>query len=230
MDHFQGIIKQTFTPNRVTSFKDIVRGELTMESDVFEKYQATASVKGELTICKDINKLIQQSKKLVYETYNEYLDVIKKRQYKQDKWIYDIIDGKSEQQRVLYRDKLCLIVPPSNWTWKRIDRLNLMCISTDKELRSIRDLTSKHIPLLQHMKNKTIEVITEKYGLKEEDLKMFFHYEPSTYHLHIHFIYVGYYYAPSSVEYCHELNSVMFNLLLDNDYYKKINLIKRAYR
>lgn len=56
---------------------------------------------------------------------------------------------------------------------------------------------------------------------------MFFHYTPSTFQLHIHFTNINNNSINSSVEYSHELGQVIFNLELDSDYYKKINLIKR---
>jgi m7GpppX diphosphatase len=72
------------------------------------------------------------------------------------------------------------------------------------------------------------EQIEENYELKEENLKIFFHYDPSTYHLHMHFINTKNTKSGSSVEYSHDLDMVIFNLKLDSDYYKKINLNKRV--
>ena len=97
----------------------------------------------------------------------------------------------------------------------------------DKQLRTIRELTKEHIPLLEHMKKTTLEKIEKVYGLKEGSLKIYFHYEPSTYHLHIHFVNISYKDAGSSVEYSHDLDSVIFNLSLDSDYYRKIKLNRR---
>ena len=76
------------------------------------------------------------------------------------------------------------------------------------------------------MKQVTLQVIREKYDLSEEYIRMYFHYEPSTYHLHIHFVNIASNEGHSSVEYSHELNSVMFNLGLMSDYYKvaKLNI------
>ena len=52
---------------------------------------------------------------------------------------------------------------------------------------------------------------------------MFFHYDPSTYQLHIHFANIAENNG-SSVEYSHDLDIVIFNLSLDSDYYKKVLL------
>ena len=97
---------------------------------------------------------------------------------------------------------------------------------TDKSLRCIRSLDASHICLLEHMKQVTLQVIREKFDLNEEYIRMYFHYEPSTYHLHIHFVNIASNEGHSSVEYSHELNSVIFNLGLMSDYYKvaKLNI------
>ena len=78
------------------------------------------------------------------------------------------------------------------------------------------------------MKNKSIEIIKNNFDLDDTELKIFFHYEPSTYHLHIHFINVLNKDLNSSVEYSHSLDNVLFNLELDSNYYKKIIMNKRV--
>ena len=90
----------------------------------------------------------------------------------------------------------------------------------DVTLRSIRSLNKSHIQLLEHMKYITLDIIKNNYGIDECYIKMFFHYEPSTYHLHIHFVNIANYDSLSSVEYSHELNSVIFNILICSDYYQ----------
>ena len=98
----------------------------------------------------------------------------------------------------------------------------------DRNLRSIRSLDASHIYLLEHMKTVTLNVIRDKYGLEEGYIKMYFHYEPSTYHLHIHFVNTASNQLHSSVEYSHELNSVIFNIKMMSDYYKIVVLNVRV--
>jgi m7GpppX diphosphatase len=195
-----------------------------MENDIYEKYEATAIVDGELIICKDASKLKQRVKKLVQEDYESYLQTLEKRNPEKDIWIYNIIDGISEQESILYRDDKCVVFINYFWDGKDVDKLQLLCMPTNTNLRSIRSLDASHLPLLEHMKQVTLQVIREKYNLEQGDIKMYFHYEPSTYHLHIHFVNTISNQLHSSVEYSHELNSVMFNLNLFSDYYKTIKL------
>jgi m7GpppX diphosphatase len=221
-------VNYKFIPSKVTSFDQIVRNNKTMENDIYEKYEATAEISGELIICNDITKMKHTEKKLVRETYEEYLKTLEKRDPNKDKWIYNIVDGTSEQEQVLYRDETCIVIPTYMWDSVNIDKLHILCLPTDVTLRSIRSLTAEHIELLEHMKKVTVETIKNKYGLDECYLKMFFHYEPSTYHLHIHFVNTAYHDSRSSVEYSHELNNVMFNLSLYSQYYKVAILNRRG--
>ena len=114
------------------------------------------------------------------------------------------------------------------WDSVNIDKLHILCLPINLKLRSIRSLTNEHIPLLEHMERVTTEIIKKKYDLDEYYIKMFFHYEPSTYHLHIHFANVSNHETRSSVEYSHELHNVMFNLSICSNYYKQAILNRRS--
>jgi m7GpppX diphosphatase len=214
-----------FLPSKITSF--LKKEDLLLKNDIYEKYIATAEVEGELIVCNDTNKIRKFEKKIIRESYEDYLKYLKKRDIEKDRWIYNIIDGISEQESILYRDQKCIIIPTYMWDNKNIDNLHLLCLPIDISLRSIRELNSSHIPLLEHMKNITLNTIKIKYNIDEYYIKIFFHYEPSTYHLHIHFVNIANYDTRSSVEYSHELNNVIFNLSICSDYYQKIILNKR---
>jgi len=217
-----------FIPSKVTSFDTIVKNKKTMENDIYKKYEATAEILGELIVCNDVTKIKQTEKKIIKETYKSYLKTLENRDPKKDKWIYNILDGSSEQEYILYRDDKCIVIPTYMWDSVNIDKLHILCLPIDLNLRSIRSLTNEHIPLLEHMERVTTEIIKIKYDLDECYLKMFFHYEPSTYHLHIHFANVSNHETRSSVEYSHELHNVMFNLSICSNYYKKAILNRRS--
>jgi m7GpppX diphosphatase len=187
----------------------------------------TNAVKCEYAASNTISKLKKSETQIVKETHEEYLDVIMNRDIEKDRWIYNIIDGISEQENIMYRDDYSITMPTYTWDSKNVERLHILCIPLDKQLRTIRELTKEHIPLLERMKKTSLEKIEEVYGLKEGNLKIYFHYDPSTYHLHIHFVNARYKDAGSSVEYSHDLDSVIFNLTLDSDYYRKIKLNRR---
>jgi m7GpppX diphosphatase len=227
MEIIEGTVKYQFIPTEVVSFSNIQTNDKIFENDIFTKYEATTQVNGEYIVCNDITKQKSYSTKIIKESYEEYLETISKRDKEIDRWIYNIIDGISEQHKILYKDEQCIVIPTYTWDSKNEKKLHVLCLPTDISLRSIRELSLKDVPLLEHMRNVTLQQIEQKYKLKEERIKMFFHYDPSTYHLHIHFINTSYTKTRSSVEYSHDLDSVIFNLKMDTDYYKKIKLNKR---
>ena len=228
MELTNGQIKHIFISTEVVSFPNIRKIKIILQNDAFTKFEAITEVKGEYIVCNDITKTKKSATNIIKESYTEYLDLIKNRNIEKDRWIYNIIDGISETDKIICRDEKCVIIPSYTWDSKNINKLHILCLPIDTALRTIRELTKDHIPLLEHMKNATLEKIEEVYGLKEENVKMFFHYDPSTYHLHIHFINTLFTDTGSSVEYSHDLDIVIFNLSLYSDYYKKIKLNKRV--
>jgi m7GpppX diphosphatase len=221
-------VNYKFLPSHLSDVNSIIKNKLILKNDVYEKYEATAQINGELILCIDNNISRRFEKKIVRESYEDYIKYIAKREPKKDRWIYNIIEGLSEQDTILYKDDKCIVIPTYMWDGKNVDKLHILCMPVDITLRCIRSLNSSHIYLLEHMKNTTIQIIKHKYGLDESHLKMFFHYEPSTYHLHIHFVNNSYHESRSSVEYSHELNNVIFNITVCDDYYQKAILNKRV--
>ena len=220
-----------FIPKEVVSFDSIVTPDInkrTFLNDIYEKYDVNLEVNGELIVCNDVSKMKHIQRKLTVETYTDYLNVVKNRNKEKDKWIYNIIDGVSETGSVLYRDQLCIIMPTYTWNGD-VNKLHMLCIATDRSLRSIRDLRTEHIDMLKHMKQMTLQIVKTRYNLNDDELKIFFHYVPSTYQLHIHFVNINFTESMSSVEYSHDIDNVIFNLQLDSDYYKKIVLKIRKY-
>ena len=150
------------------------------------------------------------------------------------KWIYNIIDGISEQEDIIYRDDKFLLIP--NFTSSRLiksnnsnvlsnaEKFHLLAIIIQKDIKSLRDLTAEHINLLQHILKNSLSTIKKIYNINEKHLKIYIHYPPSTWHLHIHFCTVANIYASSSVEHSYALNQIIFNLNMCSDYYKKIDM------
>lgn len=58
---------------------------------------------------------------------------------------------------------------------------------TRKKIKSIRDLNESHLPLLKNIKEAGTKAIFDKYGIPKTQLRIYFHYQPSYYHLHVHF-------------------------------------------
>jgi len=211
--------KYTFIPSSNEDWISTI-GESISINDIYERHNVCINIDGDLIICNDITKIDDSIRSNEKDTYEEYLEVIITRDISKDLWIYNIIDGRSEQERVLYQDTEIIILP--NYTWNCIDnkKMYLLTMPKDKSIRCLRSLDSSHLPLLKKMKDKTLEIIKDMYNFNENEIKMFIHYPPSTYHLHIHFTLVSNTDVNSSVEYSHELSNVIFNIGLNSDYYK----------
>ena len=103
----------------------------------------------------------------------------------------------------------------------------ILTFPKNKNLHSIRDLTKEHIPLLEHMKNTTLNIIKQKYNFESDIIKNFIHYSPSTYHFHIHFVLISNTECNSSVEYSYDLLNTINLLNIKSDYFQTSTINKR---
>lgn len=195
-------------------------------NDIYSKQHAKLTdLEGEIIICKDINKLDGFCKKLVNETYEEYLEIISKRDWTKEQWVYNILDGISEQNKIIYKDKHIVITPNYTWDGINILKMHLLVFPYDKNLHTIRHLNHTNIELLTHIKTKTLQIIKSTYGFDSDIVKMFIHYAPSTYHLHVHFVLVSNLDVNSSTEYSHDLDTVINILKIKSDYYQSDSIV-----
>lgn len=216
--------------NENIKLENIIKKEIIMENgSENKKYRVNLKVEAEMiesTINPETHKnsMARHKRTASPETYGAYL--IKKKSVPEfrTKWIYNIVDGISEQQSILYSDSQHLLIPTYVWDCKDMSRMHLLGIVKDKKLQSIRDLTQKDIPLLKHIRDTAYSYIKTNYNISQDKLKTYFHYPPSAWLLHIHFDLIENIESTSSVEYSYDLNHVIFNLELDSDYYKKIEL------
>ena len=164
-----------------------------------------------------------------YEEYKKTVSIRDKQKAHLDKWIYDILDGKKEQEKIIYQNDYFLIIHTYVWTNSNNDDLHLLTIPYNKKLRTIRSLNTNYISLLDQMYKKTLEVIKDKYKIDISDLNIEFHYTPSTYHLHLHFVNKKKE-DISDIHYKHSYNNVINNIKDDKNYYinnnLNINLVK----
>ena len=73
-------------------------------------------------------------------------------------WVYNILDGRSEADRVIYSDtdqsNGFVVLPDLKWDGKDLHNLYLVAIVRRKDLLSLRDITNEHIPMLKSVLNK----------------------------------------------------------------------------
>ena len=69
------------------------------------------------------------------------------------------------------------------------------------------------------------EAIYERYGIPSDQLRVYVHYQPSYYHLHVHFTQLSYNAPKSSVGDAHLLRDIIANIeTFDPEFYQKCRL------
>ncbi|KLJ12029.1 hypothetical protein EMPG_12864 [Blastomyces silverae] len=145
-----------------------------------------------------ILKYSAQNVRMVTETPEIYANHVRaymqgKRENGRLNWVYNIIEGRKEQEDVIIRvsdpEEGFLLLPDLNWDRKTIGTLRLLCLVERRDIWSLRDLKKQHIPWLKHMREKVLDGVVKVYPQLERDqLKLYLHYQPTYYHLHIHVV------------------------------------------
>lgn len=109
-------------------------------------------------------------------------------------WVYNIIDGKTEVEDVIYRsdspqsqsqsqsresgnekdknvDEGFLLLPDLEWDRKTLFTLRLLCIVTRRDKFSVRDLTRRDVSWLKAMVDQIGKVVEEMYGREKYEAK-----------------------------------------------------------
>ena len=97
--------------------------------------------------------------------------------------VYDILSGKSEVDKVLYKDPSpeegYVILPDMKWDLITVSSLYLMAIALSRNIRSLRDLRKQHLPMLRSIRREATRIVKERWGLGEGSIRLFVHYQPS---------------------------------------------------
>ncbi|MGH0144622.1 UNVERIFIED_CONTAM: hypothetical protein FKN15_005320 [Acipenser sinensis] len=141
-----------------------------------------------------------------------------------DRWVYNILEKKAEADRIVFEDpdpqNGFVLLPDFKWDQKQLDDLYLIAICHQREIKSLRDLTREHLPLLQNIQQQGQEAIMKRYSVPFCRLRVYLHYQPSYYHLHVHFTALGYEAPGCGVERAHLLSDVIQNLQSDTQHYR----------
>ena len=106
------------------------------------------------------------NKVMIIETYADYVIKANARDHVRDKWIYDILDGTRETDRVIYRNKYFLLIPSLCSSNVEPIKFHLLCFATNTSIKSLRDLTEENIPLLKYMYKKTMRNMSRHHRSK----------------------------------------------------------------
>jgi m7GpppX diphosphatase len=128
----------------------------------------------------------KEKTKVIKETYEDYKSKVEPYinliLENNTKWIQNILNNKSETDRVLFKNDKFLII--KNLCWDQDNQFYVLIIPLER-IKNIRHLNDSYEKILKEMKTETLK-IAKKYNIDEDELYFFFHYHPSCYHLHLH--------------------------------------------
>jgi hypothetical protein len=113
---------------------------------------------------------------------DEFLQKIEaNRVHENQRWIFDLIDKPQETTEVVFINREdWILVQGSSYT----SDIRYLVVFKDKTLKTIRDLRQKHIPMLKEVECEVLQFLQNKHH--NGDYKMYFHYLPSVFQLHLH--------------------------------------------
>ncbi|XP_062995553.1 m7GpppX diphosphatase [Elgaria multicarinata webbii] len=177
---------------------------------------------------KHLQKYLRREVYLIQETGEDYKNITLPFIQSQSfsiQWVYNILEKKAEADRIVYENPDpadgFVLIPDLKWNQKQLDDLYLIAICHCRGIKSLRDLTAEHLPLLRNISQEGKEAIVKRFGIAGTRLRVYLHYQPSYYHLHVHFTALSYDAPGCSVERAHLLSDVISNLELDSWYYEK---------
>lgn len=176
-----------------------------------------------------VSKYSEQARLMVVETPALYenitLPYIQQLPAERIQWVRNILDGTSEADRVIYRqEKEFVILPDMKWDGSP-ESLYWVAIADREDILSLRSLTQEHLGLLKAIRAAACRLAQERYGMTQEQLRLFVHYQPSYYHFHVHITALSFVDAPGVfVGQAHLLDTVINNIEMYNDYYQRATL------
>jgi m7GpppX diphosphatase len=221
----QNVITQPVEPDE----SDV---ELIVANSRYYKFVAKQECTADISVIypameEDIWKYCGQETGIKVETYKEYqTNVFPNIVDKPVEWINNIFNHKFETDMILYEDDDFVLMPDMKWNMKDLDEMYCLAIVKDSSILCIRELTAKHVPLLEKIKEQSLKTIEQKYGIPSHKVKAYFHYPPTFYHLHIHFNLLNYEKFGSNCVVAHSLVNVISNLKIKSDYYQTVDLEK----
>eukprot|EP01043_Picozoa_sp_COSAG02_P008293 COSAG02_NODE_263_length_26627_cov_47.198168_2_plen_607_part_00 len=150
-------------------------------------------------------------------------------------WLHNVLSGAKEKERVLHTDDNFLMSVDTKWAthpdcnstpreeWhghSSTEQLYCLAIVRDTTLPTLRELRACHLPLLHAILSTGRDTIKKVYGVDHDQLRVFMHYHPQFYHLHVHFT-RSHVNPGCEAERAHLLTDVIQNLESDGDYYAK---------
>jgi m7GpppX diphosphatase len=196
----QAVVAASKEPWTEAELRAVVEGDTNAlacvhRNDKFSRHDGAASTAVSLTVVSpanevDIGKYSEQRSFVVRETAALYgkatrpfVDALPPKQIA---WVYAILDGEAEMDRLIYEDEHCKLVPDTKWDRADLKSLYVLAVLKDRSLRSVRDLRGEHVGPLCKLRDGILACLQDKYGVERGQVRAYFHYLPSFWHAHIH--------------------------------------------
>ena len=176
--------------------------------------------------CKEIERDTIKDILEYNETWEMYQKVTLEARYKSEQseaWIGKIIRGEKEQDKVIFKNDDVVVVKDSKWKQPEDEKeMHYIMLFADKTLTCIRDLEGQHISMLQKGMEEALQQIEEKHGMTRERLRIYFHYHPNYWRLHVHI--VAHSSSSISMNNSFGFEQVLQNLAIDSSWYQTYSL------
>lgn len=223
-------IKNSFNHDILNHF-DLDKEKPIFENSLVSQYQIE---KYTINIYKkyssEIKKKLSKSKEIIFTETPEYyknktkLFIEKAISNGNLNWINDILEKKSEFNRIIFENDQFILMKDIVWTNNDTQNLYLLALPKKRNISCIRELTSNDIPLLKHFQDEIPKIVKKKYKFNSNKIYMFFHYLPSFYYLHLHICCLNNINLQNKFCRHHLLDNVIKNIEIKSDYYQLVNM------
>ncbi|CAB4065453.1 DCPS [Lepeophtheirus salmonis] len=168
--------------------------------------------------------IIQESSALYCTLTQDYL---KENTFSLD-WVYNILDHKKEQEHILFEnsdpESGYIVAKDYNWDGKNIEDMHYLAIVHSRNISSLRSLRSEHLPILKNIYKDGTKAIFDKHGIRPSQMRVYLHYQPSFYHLHVHFVPLLNQKGGIHVEKAHLLQDIIDNIENYPNFYEEASI------
>ena len=174
-----------------------------------------------------IRKYTRQNYAVVRETAQIYNDVVKPHyidpmNMDHCNWIYSVLNREKEIELRVHENESFLLNKDYKFNEGDIKTLYCLAIPTQRDLKSVRDLTGEHLPLLKAIRDESLDAIETKFNINRSKIMSYFHYQPTFYHLHVHFTHCEN--TSWDKRDCVRLDDAITNIEMLPDYYQRATL------
>ena len=82
-------------------------------------------------------------------------------------WVYNILEGTKEADRVILQDQSdetgFTLLPDLKWDQDQVEQLYCVAIARRRDIGSLRDLTTEHLPLLKNIMDSSCSIIKVRF-------------------------------------------------------------------